>query len=222
MGLTKAYQELRTEIATIERHIITIEEETETIRQNRVKDAIEHMSRSVSNSRDLLEQLFLLATTDGVTGLRTRAYFNEQIEQYKDRTDLACLLTDIDHFKRYNDCYGHPQGDIALRSVATSLKKYGNPNNIFRYGGEEYIVLLVEDHFTQDSLFLLAEQIRIRVETTMIPLMTPVIEKTARHVTISIGGAIRQADEPLERLISRADQALYEAKKTRNTVKISA
>lgn len=221
MGLTKAYQELRTEIATIERHIITIEEVAEVIREDKARTAVECLYKSTSTSRDLLERLFLMATTDGVTGLRTRAYFNEQIENYTDKTELACLLTDIDYFKKYNDRHGHPQGDVALRSVATSIKEHGYLDNVFRYGGEEYIVLLVEGHFTQDSLSLLAEQIRTGVESTVIPLITTTMDETANHVTISIGGAVRQTDEPLEVMISRADQALYEAKKTRNTVKIS-
>ncbi len=159
-------------------------------------------------------ELATLATIDPLTELANRrhldAYLARLLSDGRRTTDtLSLLMIDIDHFKRFNDRFGHAAGDLALQTVATALKRSVGRNQDFvaRYGGEEFVVLLT----AVDRLGALdiAERMRERVEGMLIAL-----ENGSQHVTISIGIVSVRSREGLDpaALLREADRALYAAK----------
>ncbi len=131
------------------------------------------------------------------------------------KNELSFLMIDLDHFKEYNDRFGHMAGDIVLRTVAMILADhFSEPGNLVcRYGGEEFCVLLTD--CPKQKAFMLAEEFRERLERQIIILRR---EKT--HITVSIGVASFPKDaQGKEELIHLSDQAMYQAKQTgRNKV----
>jgi diguanylate cyclase (GGDEF)-like protein len=114
----------------------------------------------------------------------------------------------VDHFKQFNDTYGHEAGDTVLREVAETLRQSSPTEGIVcRYGGEEFVTILPE--MTMDSALVLAELLRHRVSEIRVRSRG----ESLREVTISIGAAaFPQHGETLEELLRMADRALYEAK----------
>jgi len=166
-----------------------------------------------------------LALEDGLTGLSNRRKFDlfisSEINKAKRKPDdLALILIDIDLFKKYNDYYGHVQGDECLKSVSTLIKKNITRENDLaaRYGGEEFAIVLPNTDYV--GAFIIAEKIRTDVERSAIQHY----ESPAKVVTISIGISAlsgSKADTP-EQLIDIADKALYVAKSNgRNRTVIS-
>jgi diguanylate cyclase (GGDEF)-like protein len=166
---------------------------------------------SIANAR-MHAEIERMATTDGLTGLLNHRIFQEKMtdelkrsERYS--TPVSLLLTDIDHFKKVNDTYGHPVGDIVLRGVAGILKREIRDIDIAaRYGGEEFAVILPETDGAGAKI--IAERLRnaIKAETFAAGA------KTLR-VSTSIGIATAPSDaRTKEELIEKADQALYHAK----------
>jgi len=166
-----------------------------------------------------------LALEDGLTGLSNRRKFDlfisAKINKAKRKPDdLALILIDIDLFKKYNDHYGHVQGDECLKSVSTLIKKNITRENDLaaRYGGEEFAIVLPGTDYV--GAFIIAEKIRTDVERSAIQHC----ESAANVVTISIGISAlsgSKADTP-EQLIDIADKALYVAKSNgRNRTVIS-
>jgi diguanylate cyclase (GGDEF)-like protein len=158
-----------------------------------------------------------LSITDPLTGLLNRRYIEERLAEEINRSGrssdpLSVLMLDVDEFKSYNDRFGHPAGDQALRIVGTILKETLRGADVAaRYGGEEFAILLPET--ASGEAKIIAERIRSSVEQTEFP---------HRKVTVSIGVAtysemLQNGDE----LVSAADKALYAAKrKGRNNVQI--
>ncbi len=170
---------------------------------------------------DLLESLALL---DALTGIPNRRRFDEALaaelkRAIRDATPLSLLMIDIDHFKQFNDYYGHGAGDVCLQMVAVELSKgVVRPSDLVaRYGGEEFVVILPETD--QLSALQIAERLRLRIEKLGLPHACSEIESV---VTISVGIAT-QAKIPenfLPQILSEtADKALYVAKENgRNRV----
>jgi diguanylate cyclase (GGDEF)-like protein len=119
---------------------------------------------------------------------------------------LALLIVDIDHFKRYNDTLGHPQGDLCLVKVARGLQEriFRPGDFVTRYGGEEFAILLTESDL--DGAYLVAERIRESVEALKIDHPA---SPTNRYVTVSVGVAatVPARDLDPETLLRAADQA---------------
>lgn len=161
------------------------------------------------------------ARTDQLTGIGNRKQFDETLQAQidfsnKNNSDLCVLIGDIDHFKKFNDTYGHLTGDRVLRLVAFSVNDtVKKPNEVTRYGGEEFAVILPE---TDLKLSLeIANRARTGVEGRK--LIKKSTGEDMGTITMSFGAAKYQKGESTLELISRADKALYLAKESgRNRV----
>lgn len=159
------------------------------------------------------------AYTDPLTGLGNRKAFDEAAHKLvgeDEATPLTLLLIDIDHFKRFNDTYGHLVGDKVLRFVAQTLKRLlKGGDTVARFGGEEFAVLLPGTSLS-DAVGI-AHTIRRNIESAQ--LRRNDTGDMLNRLTISLGLAVARERESLNDLIDRADQALYLAKKSgRNRV----
>ena len=176
--------------------------------------------RNLTNERiRMMEKLQKLAVTDGLTKLYNSRSFYSQLETEVDRFNrykhpLALLLLDLDHFKDYNDTYGHLEGDKVLVRFSQIIKTCLRANDTaYRYGGEEFTVILPETG--GDEAGLVAQRIRAALETER---FSPINGKGVK-ITISIGVTEYQTKEELSTFIQRADRAMYRSKqKGRNLV----
>lgn len=158
-----------------------------------------------------------MTLTDALTGVANRRSFDDAIGNEWRRcaraaVPLSVIMIDIDHFKRYNDAYGHQAGDTCLKQVAdTMLQCAGrSPDLLARYGGEEFVILLPQ--VDAQGAQTVAERILESVHTLAIPHRMSSVSDT---VTVSLGVATLmpgQGDDP-EALVRCADNALYQAKK---------
>lgn len=157
-----------------------------------------------------------LAMTDPLTSLYNRRYYEQQLkhewfESIKYRIPISLLTIDLDRFKEYNDAYGHPQGDLLLRTVAGIFKGCLTrpPDFAARIGGDEFAVLLPNTKL-QEAVFV-AKKIRSEVENTVIKTS----DGKATSITVSIGTActLPSAYDKLSDFIAASDQTLYRAKK---------
>jgi diguanylate cyclase (GGDEF)-like protein len=153
-----------------------------------------------------------LATTDGLTELNNHRQFQELLSQELQRSRrynrmVSLLLMDIDHFKSFNDTYGHPVGDLVLKEIAACIRQSIRTNDIpARYGGEEFTVILPETN--EQGGFAIAERIRTTIERHTVHSLNRQLK-----VTVSIGCASFAASEIAQKdLIDRADKALYYSK----------
>jgi diguanylate cyclase (GGDEF)-like protein len=161
-----------------------------------------------------------LANADGLTGLNNRRHLFElgtrEFElTRRHKRSFSVMMMDIDHFKKFNDTYGHDIGDKILKLVASAIKEAARTTDIIgRYGGEEFTVLLPEAEL--DGAKIVAERIRENVAAKRLKTE----EYGELSCTISIGVAMLGSDEKdIEELIKKADAKLYEAKESgRNRV----
>jgi diguanylate cyclase (GGDEF)-like protein len=160
----------------------------------------------------LYERAERLATTDGLTGVLNRRTFNAQLqgrlrEALRYNRPLSLLLLDVDHFKRVNDTYGHPAGDVVLRGIAALAQNQARETDIVaRYGGEEMAVILPETD--AQGAHAIAERIRKAAAAG-----THATEQGNIQVTVSIGLATWPGPgDSAEQLLEAADRALYRAK----------
>jgi diguanylate cyclase (GGDEF)-like protein/PAS domain S-box-containing protein len=182
------------------------------------------ISRDVTVSKAMEAKLAALAATDGLTGIANRRHFDEELftewrRAARDGRSLAVMLLDVDHFKGFNDRYGHPAGDDCLRSVASTIaatiRRPGD--RAARYGGEEFAVILPSTEVA--GALDVAERVRAAIQAMAVGHEG----NEAGVVTVSIGVAAiapgpRTALET-SLLVGAADLALYEAKRTgRNRV----
>lgn len=163
------------------------------------------------------------AMVDALTGIGNRRHFEERTakalrQSLRDRVEVVFAILDVDHFKMYNDRYGHHAGDIALRAVAQTIENgLRRPLDMAgRLGGEEF-GLLIYGVRPEQAQIILDDIVRMVSELDLTHLASP----TASHVTVSIGAAFFDRKEALEHLYRRADMLLYEAKSEgRNRAKL--
>lgn len=155
-----------------------------------------------------ISRLVELAATDALTGLRNRRFFNESLDTacslgHRHGLPLSMIMVDVDHFKQYNDTFGHRAGDDVLRVVAATLRESVREHDVAaRYGGEEFAVLLMATD--AEGAIQFSERLRETVASFLWPL---------RQITISLGVATLEptTKEPCD-LVEAADQALYRSK----------
>lgn len=156
-------------------------------------------------------KLYELAITDGLTGLFIHRYFQNRLESELIRAkrynaSISLLMLDLDHFKKVNDQYGHPEGDVILRKFAEILLKHTRKVDVAaRYGGEEFVIILPETGLAGAEL--VAEHLRSLIEKTEF-----LINGKKIPVTSSIGVACWDNVVSKEGFIEQADKALYRAK----------
>jgi diguanylate cyclase (GGDEF)-like protein len=176
---------------------------------------VEHMVQERTNElRTAKQELEMLTRIDSLTGLYNRRYFEEYLQQewkraLRERTALSIMMIDIDHFKYFNDHYGHLIGDDCLKTIAQALLKSAQRSSdiVARYGGEEFIMILPN---TSEPLPI-AEKCRATVARLAIPHQH---SPPPQIVTVSIGASsmVPKTGTDATELIHKADMALYRAK----------
>jgi len=175
----------------------------------------------------LFEKIQKLSQLDGLTGLNNRRVFQDRLLQEINRRDrtrkpLSLLMLDIDHFKQFNDSFGHQAGDIVLKQLAriiTTQCRCASIDICCRYGGEEFAIIMPE--LELHKAVKAAERLRSAVENEVFNFDA---ENTEGKVAVSIGAAGVMGEEDIspEELVKKADEALYLSKRTgRNRVSYS-
>ncbi|MFQ5450130.1 MAG: GGDEF domain-containing protein [Nitrospinaceae bacterium] len=192
-----------------------------------MRKELEEYRSTTQSLASKLEQTEAKALVDSLTKVLNRNAYNMKIAQMireyhraggksiLTRKTFCLFVVDIDHFKKFNDQYGHKAGDRVLRSVASTIQETLRATDlVFRYGGEEFVILLAQ--CTLDNALSLANKIRSQVEKEYF-----VDQDKKMKITISVGVAAAQENDTEVTLFERADQAMYSAKrKGRNRVEI--
>jgi diguanylate cyclase (GGDEF)-like protein len=175
---------------------------------------LDRINKELEEKRAALEHL---SRTDGLTGLINRRHFEERLQaewarSVRYRSPLSCMLLDIDHFKKVNDTWGHPFGDVVLKEVAAVARRALRDVDVLaRYGGEELIALLPET--SPDEAWRAAERVRMGVEAMRLTCRTVEPPQVVRcTASIGVSTAPGPSVQSLEQLVQTADECLYEAK----------
>jgi diguanylate cyclase (GGDEF)-like protein len=211
--------------------------------QDRATSSLFFSAAAMVAGISILEHAHAIAYRDELTGLPSRRALNEFLPRLSGTFSIA--MVDVDHFKQFNDTYGHDVGDEVLRMVASKLGRLQETGRVYRYGGEEFIVLFPD--FTKDQANPFLESLRATIENTIFRVRGPQRRKSKAEskaglrprggdrrirksrgfsrtveesVTVSIGLAERsEAWSTPEQVIIAADKALYQAKRAgRNRV----
>ena len=203
--------------------VASVMAETKTMLEfnQQLEEQLNHSSREILELRSNLATVKKEATTDALTGIPNRKVFDATMRQATKTAAeqgqfLTLLMTDIDHFKKFNDTYGHQIGDQVLRLVAKTIQaNIRDGDTVARYGGEEFAVILPDTPMRK--AMELADKIRIAVAGKRLVNRSKGLD--LGKVTLSLGVGEYSLGEKVDTLIQRADAALYTAKKTgRNRV----
>lgn len=181
---------------------------------SRLRDRLAESSQEIQSLREHLEAVQEEAMTDALTGIANRKSFDvsllhEAEHAMEKGSDLSLLLGDIDHFKRFNDTYGHQVGDQVLKLVGMILKDQSTGSaKAARYGGEEFAIVVPRADLSQAKN--LGESVRTTVASKRIRKKST--GEDFGNITMSIGVAQFKPGEPIANLIQRADECLYFAK----------
>jgi diguanylate cyclase (GGDEF)-like protein len=185
--------------------------------ERQLEEAHAKLSAQQDRLIDANSRLEALASLDSLTGLKNRRAFEERLQEEISRARrskecFALLLLDIDHFKNFNDSFGHPRGDDVLKSVSRVLSRsVRDADFIARYGGEEFAIILPDTD--RDAAKLMGERLRVAIEENA---------WDARPITVSVGAAAWLDGASAESLIDQADRALYRSKQAgRNIVTLA-
>jgi diguanylate cyclase (GGDEF)-like protein/PAS domain S-box-containing protein len=176
------------------------------------------ISRDMTEHKSLEQKLAALATMDGLTGIANRRHFDERLENEwaragREGTTLSLLLIDVDHFKKFNDEYGHLAGDACLQAVAKILAEQARrpADVVARFGGEEFVLLLPNTDATG------CRQIGEAIRQSLAQLgIVHALNLPSKQLTVSVGGTTTScggAQASCLSLVEAADCALYSAKK---------
>jgi diguanylate cyclase (GGDEF)-like protein len=176
-----------------------------TLLAQRMRANNQQLSESVERSRHLERE----ANHDALTGLLNRRWLDHSMPRFVARhahgqKPLSVLMLDIDHFKRFNDDFGHAVGDSVLSLVSQTVEKCLRPTDLAaRYGGEELLVILPDTGL---------EGARVAAERVRSSICALRLADVDRHISVSIGVASLSEDDSAESMLSRADERLYLAK----------
>ncbi len=186
---------------------------------------LQRSTQEIDTLRSTLESVRVESLTDSLTGLANRRMFDETLrmrisEARALRTELCLLMCDIDHFKRFNDTWGHHTGDQILRFLSSAMQAHARPDHLIcRFGGEEFAMIMPRADMklaaaTADALRAAIQAKRLRRRST---------NEDLGQVTVSIGVARLQPGDTPQGLIERADACLYASKRNgRNQVTTDA
>jgi len=195
---------------------------SDMVRKNRdLESELRRSTAEIHALQDRLDQARREAFTDALTGIGNRRCFDLALLEHGERAaagavELCLLLIDIDHFKKFNDSYGHRIGDQVLKVVGAKLKQMSREADTpARYGGEEFALLLLNAPF--EAAMRRADQLREALASNY--LRNKSTGDLYGQITVSIGVAKFRTSDTVETFVSRADAALYQAKLTgRNKV----
>ncbi len=196
------------EVRAAQAHALDIQRHSNEALEQRVQQRTEELE--IANRK-----LQTMSITDGLTGLHNRRYFQQNLEAESHRARrekqmLAVIMLDIDHFKQFNDSYGHRVGDACLREVSHTLESQlkRTTDCLARYGGEEFIILL--PHADAAGAEQVGQRMRQSVEALHF-----LVEGQQVPITVSVGVSIGfpAAETDAERLVQIADEALYQSKR---------
>ncbi len=218
----KSIQEILQE-ANIRLSLINLDYEQMNKQLVAAKIKLEKLADELRTKNEILDNL---ANVDGLTNVFNHRCFQNVLDQEIDRavrngSTLSLLIIDIDHFKQFNDTYGHQTGDLILREFARTLKNnLRSYDTLARYGGEEFAVILPSA--TREAALNVAEKLRKTIAET---IFEKIGNTSEYRLTVSIGvcSEIPSGAEGFSKneFISRADQALYAAKKQGRNAAVS-
>jgi diguanylate cyclase len=184
-------------------------------------DQLQRSTKEIETLRTSLESVRVESLTDSLTGLSNRRMFDETLrmrlgEARSQRTELCLMMCDIDHFKRFNDTWGHHTGDQILRFLASAMQSHAKPDHLIaRYGGEEFGMILPRTNLNVAGN--VAEALRAAIQAKRLRRRST--NEDLGQVTISIGIARLQPGDTPQGLVERADACLYASKRNgRNQV----
>jgi diguanylate cyclase len=178
------------------------------------QEQVKRAEQKIESLKSELEQLRGLVQTDQMTGAFNRRGLDDIFKREAARADrnaqsLGVVLIDLDNFKQINDNFGHQYGDSVLINLVNVAKETLRPSDIVaRFGGEEFLVLL-PDVEMEDALTIIH-----RLQNNLAKIFSPQVDTQSIPVTFSAGVALRSFGEHQNSVISRADKALYQAKRT--------
>jgi two-component system cell cycle response regulator len=196
-------------IALFMRYILLKQDAKRSLAEEQLKQNHEQI-KVLNNSLDQLSK------KDSLTNLYNRRYFDEMAQHEWNRgirtqNPLSCILLDIDHFKNYNDHYGHQAGDKCIRDISNLLKKSFRRSGdiVARYGGEEFIIVMSDGSEEETKVAIIKFQLALK--KLKIPHKA---SDTDKHVTTSAGVIVQipSANSSIEKFVRGADKALYQAK----------
>ena len=178
------------------------------------QEQVRRAEQKIESLKSELEQLKGLVQTDQVTGAFNRRGLDDNFKREAARADrnaqsLGVVVIDLDNFKQINDIFGHQYGDSVLINLVNTAKETLRPSDIVaRFGGEEFVILL-PDVEMEDALTIIQ-----RLQNNLAKNLSIQVDKQSMPVTFSAGVALRSFGEHQNSVISRADKALYQAKRT--------
>jgi diguanylate cyclase len=193
---------------------ILIETKKMEARNAELEEQFAKSSEEMTELRRNLSEMRMAANTDSLTGLSNRNHFDKSLKKLIEETSvggepLALLMADIDHFKQFNDNYGHQVGDHVLRLVADALTQCVRGQDfVARYGGEEFALILPRTDLR--GALAVAENVRSTIASKRLTRKRS--GESLGLITLSLGAAVYRDDEDLEDLVKRADAGLYKAK----------
>ena len=188
-----------------------------------MSERVRYSNLVIADSLEMQHKYQRFASIDALTGLHNRGWLDDTYDREikrseRDELPLALIMIDVDHFKNYNDEFGHLSGDQVLVTVADAIRSPLRPNDLVaRFGGEEFAVLLPET--TVSNARIIAERLREHVANSDPGMLD---NRQLPAVTISLGIAGRQPGYSLDMMIAAADVAMYHAKRNgRNRVEVA-